>query len=311
MKTIKKRHITKFEGLDVEIASQNILPYVNKFINRLLNKVGINVSRHRGNIDYSSEFFSYHTNDKLNNYRAQKIKEALSPLNALSKYFKDDSIICFIDEYFELIKDSPVKIDGGGLGVLNGLKLFISVKILKPTIIIESGVWRGFTSYIFNHASSIDTKIYSYDINLDNLIYKGSKKVKFIESDWFEETKKIKLKIDSTLCFFDDHVSHVQRINEASQLGIKHIIFDDNYSLEQIYIDGWPPIPTVDMCFDEISREITNISWIKNGQAYHGKWNAKDLVKCRNLIQKKIDYPSLYNECGYQPGSKMSYVKLN
>ena len=32
MKTIKKRHITKFEGLDVEIASQNILPYVNKKI---------------------------------------------------------------------------------------------------------------------------------------------------------------------------------------------------------------------------------------------------------------------------------------
>ena len=53
------------------------------------------------------------------------------------------------------------------------------------------------------------------------------------------------------MCFFDDHVSHVQRINEANQLGIKHIIFDDNYSLEQINVDGWPPIPTVDMCFDD------------------------------------------------------------
>lgn len=310
MKAIRHKHVTKFNGLNIESSTNSFISYIANILNILLNKIGVKIVRYRSDIDHTSEFFSFHTNNQLNNYRAIRIKEALYPLTSMSEKFDNNSMIDLINEYFDLIKESPIKIDGGGVGVLNGLKLFISVKILKPSTIIESGVWRGFTTFIFDHASSKDTNIFSYDINLDPLLYKGSNKVRFIEDDWFEKTKKIKFQADSTLCFFDDHVSHVQRITEANQLGIKHVIVDDNYPLEQIYVDGWPPIPTVDMCFNNAFRELQSLSWVKNGINYYGNWAAGDLEECRKLVKNKIDYPSLYDECGYQPGSKMSYIEL-
>jgi len=120
----------------------------------------------------------------------------------------------------------------------------------------------------------------------------------------------MKISPTNVLLFFDVHVSHVHRIKEANYLVFKTIVFDDNYPLDQIYVDGWPPIPTLDMCLDDLSRKITDVSWVKNNLVYHRNWNINDLNVYRNLIKIKIDYPSLYEECGYKSGSKMSCVKL-
>tara|TARA_B100000035_G_C20974122_1_gene542379 strand:- start:160 stop:1092 length:933 start_codon:yes stop_codon:yes gene_type:complete len=307
----KKEHITEFEGLKVDYEGyQNFLSKFKKLINWFLHKFGIEIKRYSSINDYTSEFYSYHTNIDLINRRVKKINTAFNPFNNIIFKKSIDERIKNIHQYFELIKSSPVKIDGGGLGILNGLKLFIATKEINPDYIIESGVWRGFSSFIFNAASHDNTKIFSFDINLNKLVYKESEKITFYEEDWFRKISRMNISKDRTLLFFDDHFPHSKRLIEAKKLGFKNIIFDDNYPIDQIFIDGWPPVPTIDMCMDDMCLKITNLTWLKNNNKYHGTWNSEELKYCRSLIKRKIDFPSLYKECGYQPGSKMTYVEI-
>ena len=57
-----------------------------------------------------------------------------------------------------------------------------------------------------------------------------SKSAKYIQND-FSNIDCSNIVPSQTLCFFDDHQNAYNRLKEANWIGIKDIIFDDNYSV--------------------------------------------------------------------------------
>lgn len=127
---------------------------------------------------------------------------------------------------FDLIyKKKPIKNNDGGGKYPQLFGLFCILKKIKPDVVIESGVYKGQSTYIIKQALP-NAKIISLDTNLSqreyvnkSVIYK-EKDFKYLQHN-FSKSK--------TLVFFDDHQNFMDRCMQAFFFGYQHIIFEDNY----------------------------------------------------------------------------------
>ena len=204
--------------------------------------------------------------------------------------------------YFKL---NPIKNNSGGIGYNNSLFLYIFLKNVKIDLIIESGIWQGYTSYVIDQAKK-EIKNIKFDINFSKLIYK-SKKAKYNEFDINEYDFKNDTKyLKKSAAFFDDHVSQLQRFSLSDNLNIPIMIFDDDLKFEAIHSDGWPAIPTISMIKEKIS--LKKIKWYNYGKIAHSNFKF-------NFDKKKLNKyiihtaPNISHITGYYIQSPMTFIK--
>tara|TARA_R110000824_G_scaffold27124_4_gene92533 strand:+ start:7117 stop:7866 length:750 start_codon:yes stop_codon:yes gene_type:complete len=135
-----------------------------------------------------------------------------------------------LDEFKKLYEDRPIKDNSGGMTSSHMLASWFIVKTMKPKYIIESGVWKGLGTWLFEKASP-DTKIISIDPAPHFRVYTSPNATyqteDFLDTDWSHLPK------DDTLLFFDDHQNFLTRLKRAHELGFKHVIDEDNYPKQQ------------------------------------------------------------------------------
>ena len=132
----------------------------------------------------------------------------------------------FLDDFISLYEKRPIKYNNGGMLFTHMFYFYLVLKNLKPELIIESGIYKGQSTWLIENTLP-NSKIISIDIDLNNRVY-TSKKAEYRSLDFkFNELKDIP---DNTLVFFDDHVNHIERIKQSNFFGIKNIILEDNYS---------------------------------------------------------------------------------
>ena len=103
--------------------------------------------------------------------------------------------------------------------------LYYLLKKIKPKFVIESGVYKGQTSWLIEKILP-NAKILSIDIDLTKRVFK-SKRIKYSNIDFkYHNFSNLP---SNTLVFFDDHQNHVDRLIQCKCLGIKNIIMEDNY----------------------------------------------------------------------------------
>ena len=130
-----------------------------------------------------------------------------------------------LKKFLKIYKDRPIKKNKGGCQINHAFALYCILKKLKPAYIIESGVFKGQTTWLIEKTLP-KAKLMCIDINLSQRKY-ISKKAKYSNLDFkFHDFSMIPL---NTLVFFDDHVNHVDRINQANFFNIKNIVLEDNY----------------------------------------------------------------------------------
>ncbi len=138
--------------------------------------------------------------------------------------WKHEDIYNYFDEFIELYNKRPIKENSGGMNSVHCFALYFFLKQLNLPYIIESGVWKGQSTWLIENTCP-DSKLTCIDINLNFLVYK-SKKATYHLKDWkllnFENTPQ-------TLCFFDDHQNAPDRIKHAVKNNYKYLIFEDNY----------------------------------------------------------------------------------
>jgi hypothetical protein len=151
-------------------------------------------------------------------------------LNLLEEtLFSREEIVGNIQEFLDLYKLRPIKDNIGGMKAPHMFATWFMVKNLNPDIIVESGVWRGQSTWLLRQACP-NAKIISIDLNLeareyvDNAVTYSDKD--FSEHDWSEIT-------ENSLVFFDDHQNAYKRLQQCKWFGFKHIIFEDNYPPSQ------------------------------------------------------------------------------
>lgn len=209
-----------------------------------------------------------------------------------------DIINCF-DEFVEIYKDRPINDNQGGMKAPHAFATYFMLKTMQPRVIIESGVWRGQGTWLFEQACP-NAHIISLDIDFSNLIYKSTK-AEYIERDFsylnINTTDK-----DQAICFFDDHQNALLRLQQMRWKGLKRAIFEDNYpvprgdcySLKKIFANaGFSPEKRNDLrgkVKDLLSRYLpVNCSQNILGNTTHS-------AELKKSLKLYYEFPPLFKE---------------
>ena len=144
--------------------------------------------------------------------------------------FEREEILSALPEFIDLYSKRPIKDNSGGMKFNHCFAAWFIAKHLSPKFIIESGICYGQSTWLFENACP-SAKIFCLDLNFSRLIYK-SKSTTYLHQDFSTIDWSI-IDPSQTLCFFDDHQNEYQRLKDVYWIGIKDIIFDDNYPVGQ------------------------------------------------------------------------------
>jgi hypothetical protein len=150
--------------------------------------------------------------------------------SSLPEFLNIDSMRKSIDEFLSIYKERPIKDNGGGMGINHSWALWYIVRNLEPKIVVESGVWKGHSTWLIENAYP-EAKIYCFDINFANLEF-ISTNATYIEND-FTSFDWSNLDKENGLCFFDDHQNALERMKSARWFGFKNIIIEDNWPVNE------------------------------------------------------------------------------
>lgn len=211
-----------------------------------------------------------------------------------------------IRDFFELYSGREKTENTQGSGFHNAFWLYVIARTLNPTIIVESGVWKGHSSWLLSRACPGADK-YGFDINLRQLQFHDLD-VQMFQEDWgaFEFPE---FDPERSLIFFDCHVNHAQRILEAKAKGFKHLLIDDNPPLHKIY-SHIPGIPTAAMLRAGEGLDLTEISWFWNGEEITMPIDPRQAQEARKLIKHHVLLPDVGSVTRYGGFAYLTYVQL-
>ena len=282
---------------------------IKKQIKKLI-QFSIKIKIHKKN-DHSDElFFSFQTDKSILSYRNSLLSETVTKfLEDFNLKFSKKSIPKYIDEYCKVFSATPIKDMNSGFGFNEGLFLFCIIKVINPTLVIESGIMKGFTTYLIDAATDDKCIINCYDISFENIQYR-SKKASYFQNDISQNSPNIENQ--KVLAFWDDHTSQLDRLEFAIKNNIKYNIFDDDLGFLNFHSDGWPPIPSITMLY-EIKKIIFNkskINWTSRGRI--GEIWTDTFMKNNsiNQISKHKKFINLFPITGYKSHSECSFVQL-
>ena len=153
-----------------------------------------------------------------------------------------------LDEFLRVYKNRPDPVNICGIRINHALALFLAVKVINPTLVVESGVNAGVSTYFIRSASP-STKIYAIDPeekpicgqgtrwideegirNKLTINYTGKENFKdLLDLDWAGMAKRNEIDPDTTLVSLDDHLHSLKRIAALMKVGIRHVLVEDNY----------------------------------------------------------------------------------
>lgn len=129
--------------------------------------------------------------------------------------------------FLELYKRRPLEYNPGGMQINHSYALYCFLKSLSPELVVESGVWRGISTWLIENTLPSDRSVICLDPVLSNRHY-ISRSAVYSEHD-FGEYDWSSMQTRSTLCIFDDHQSSLMRLMQMKWLGFTRCLFEDNY----------------------------------------------------------------------------------
>jgi hypothetical protein len=139
-------------------------------------------------------------------------------------YTRDD-----LNEFLMSVNFQEINANDGGMKVPDMFSLYFLLKKLRPSVVIESGVWNGQSTKLIRETLE-DVTI----ISLDPRPIEGyiDENTTYYVGDKFKDFKDLDLSsfdMNSVLCFFDDHQNQAQRLIQCIDKNVKHVFFNDNY----------------------------------------------------------------------------------
>jgi putative glycosyltransferase (TIGR04372 family) len=238
---------------------------------------------------------------------------------ACSFFFKTESlkgaslkqVVSQISKFREIYLNAPITMNNGGVHFSTGLFLYLIACRRDPTVIVESGVYKGLSTY-FLSAACPRSVLHAFDPDLLKELAFRCANATYHATDWMNYDIRCE-PLGSSLAFFDDHQCHAKRVIEAHGRGFRHLIFDDSWPIEAVIGCGWPPIPSVDMVMNDALEANETVQWMEDGRIWtyvHDRKMQQLCATARALISAVYDVPSLYRESGIGPTSAMKYVEL-
>jgi hypothetical protein len=221
-----------------------------------------------------------------------------------------EAIVKHVGEFRDIYFKSPITMNIYGANFPSGVNLFLMARCLAPSLIVESGVYKGQSSYFLASACP-RARVHAFDPNLQELCHR-TPGVTYYEHDWANSEVKCD-PVGTGLCFFDDHQNQAKRVIQAHQRGFRHLIVDDSWPIESVTGCGWPPLPSIDMVMNNPMAPGEVVQWVEPGKlwTFVNTDEIRELcAQARRLIKAAYDVPTLYRECGNAPTSVYKFVEL-
>lgn len=132
----------------------------------------------------------------------------------------------FID-FLEVYKNRPIKDNKGGTKSVGMFWLWHVADSINPDLIIESGVWRGASTWLLETTCPGAT-IHSMDPKLGRRRF-VSNKVSYHKDDFSIIGKQLLNNSNASFAFFDDHQNAFDRLKQCYEFGYDYAMFDDNF----------------------------------------------------------------------------------
>lgn len=155
-------------------------------------------------------------------------------------------------QFAEIYDNRPDKKEHGSSGYSNMRNLYDLCVELKPRLIVESGTWKGNSSWLFYHFAPV----VCHDLQFYTLMWR-SPEIEYIKEDIENYTYP-----QDTLFYFDDHISQRKRLEWLIAGEYRHAIFDDNHTraeIEDIKIKN-PATPTLAELMENDDPLVAHIS---------------------------------------------------
>jgi hypothetical protein len=279
---------------------------IRHIINRSLEKAGFHLMRFNPETSKRAILSPWLRDWQVKAFR-QEMEGVLASFPELSANLPPQKCI---QSFLQRLAKCPVhQVAGsGGGGVTTAAALWCIAQAARPKGIIESGVFRGFTTWVLEDACP-ESKRICFDISFDELRWKSST-AKYYECDWAGIISLHRKVEGRWLAFFDDHISQAMRIQEAAERGIKYIVFDDCLPVQALHFDGQAAYPTVDMLFDKRLTDKISVEWITEAGRFQYIQDAKHCEQVRKLIKQWTRLPSGAGSLGYMP-SHLALVEVD
>ncbi len=220
--------------------------------------------------------------------------------------FSNASSLSIVDDFFKMYSNRELTENTHGSGFHNAFWLYYIARFLNPDLIVESGVWKGHTSWLLAQACP-QADQYGFDINLEHLEYLDIP-FQMFQQDWgtfqFPDFDP-----DRAVIFFDCHINHAQRIIEAKAKGFRHLLFDDNPPVYKIF-SHVPGIPTAAMLAAGEGIDSTEISWVWNGTEYSETIDPEQARQAKELINVHYTLPDVGGPTRYGGYTFLTYVQI-
>jgi hypothetical protein len=131
-----------------------------------------------------------------------------------------------LDQFWPVFEQRPIKDNQWGCQLPHLFALWTFLREASPTHVIESGVWKGQTTWLIT-ATLPDAVVLSLDPFPERREW-SSPQVHYSTNDFAYQDLGA-FPPETTLAFFDDHVHPFLRLMLARAWGIRHLVFDDNY----------------------------------------------------------------------------------
>ncbi|MCB1099207.1 MAG: hypothetical protein KDN22_26795 [Verrucomicrobiae bacterium] len=281
---------------------------ISNLINSGLNPIGLQLDRFRDPVDPGN---SYMSDERMR--ESLVVQLAGLAMEELASVFKsgkttEESMKDDVRVFLELFKECPIGQNSGGSGFHNLFWIYMSARVCRPDLIVESGIWRGKATWFLERACP-DAEIHAFDINLGYIDKRNYKRVKFVESDWWSYGVSVE-QGQSALAFFDCHISHMLRISQAHERGFTRVLLDDDLPVEKLYVDGSPPVPTANMIVNGYSGD-SKIECVHRGNIMNLDLGTKgDRETLASLVDTYRTFASVAELSGYGGYTRLSALTL-
>jgi hypothetical protein len=151
-----------------------------------------------------------------------------TPVTIGECFLPREEMLNHLTEFETLYSQRPINDNQGGMKAPQAFYAWLVAKKLNPSVIIESGVWFGQGTWLFEKACP-DSKIICIEPNQNVIRYRSSR-ASYTQKDFntIHWDKEITDPMNA-LCFFDDHQNALARLPVLKNYGFKHTMFEDNY----------------------------------------------------------------------------------
>jgi hypothetical protein len=257
-----------------------IAKILHKQLNRIVGTVGFQIDR--SPIDFSDRLDGAELERWVHSDLAQAMERYLRAQNVFDVNL-DFDFCREVENFYARYISSPYRVNRGGSRYNNLLWLFVLAKAYRPTIIIDSGTFKGASAWALAMGAP-DVPIHSFDPDMSQLIQR-TPGVDYHRHDWtvFDLSK---FDVSRGLVYFDDHVDQVKRLNEAAAVRFPFAVFDDDFAVTSFapMAHGGFSLPKIEFVFDQRIRAQTQLAWISRGRRHVWPVDVEKLDHAASLI---------------------------